>query len=179
MIPNKTLKLSLKSLRDYAKKNLADEVLIALDEKDECPVDIVRTICSPDKLGIQLLFIPEEYGGQGFSFVELAIVLEEMGRALLCAPYFSSVVLATGAIMNAGDDAQQAALLPGIASGEARGTVGVLREGEARLVPDADSADVIILIAPEGTTARPDAPDASATSTSTVGLPRLSRIWRA
>src|SRR5207244_5725450 len=51
-------------------------------------------------------------------FVELGIVLEGMGRVLLCAPYFSTVVLAADAIMNAGTDAQQGELLPGIASGE-------------------------------------------------------------
>ena len=44
-----------------------------------------------DQLGLQGLAIPEEFGGQGFSYVELIVVLEEMGRALLCAPYFSSV----------------------------------------------------------------------------------------
>ena len=44
--------------------------------------------------GLQSLHIPEEYGGQGFTWVELGIVLEEMGAALLCAPYFSTVVLA-------------------------------------------------------------------------------------
>jgi alkylation response protein AidB-like acyl-CoA dehydrogenase len=38
--------------------------------------------------------IPEEYGGQGLGFIELGLVLEEMGRALLCAPYFSTTVLA-------------------------------------------------------------------------------------
>ena len=43
------------------------------------------------ELGLQGLAIPEEYGGQGFTFIELGIVLEEMGRVLLCAPYFSSV----------------------------------------------------------------------------------------
>ena len=65
MITNKTLKLSLKSLRDFAKKRLPDEELIELDERDECPLEIVRHMCSPDKLGIQLLFVPEEYGGFG------------------------------------------------------------------------------------------------------------------
>ena len=48
------------------------------------------------ELGLQSLHIPEEYGGQGFTFVELGIVLEEMGRVLLCAPYFSTVVLGGG-----------------------------------------------------------------------------------
>ncbi len=70
------------------------------------------------ELGLQSLHIPEAHGGQGFTFVELGIVLEEMGRVLLCAPYFSTVVLAADAIMNAGTDAQQGELLPGIASGE-------------------------------------------------------------
>ena len=71
-----------------------------------------------NELGLQSLHIPEEYGGQGFTFVELGIVLEEMGRVLLAAPYFSTVVLAADAIMNAGTPDQQGKLLPGIASGE-------------------------------------------------------------
>ncbi len=76
-----------------------------------------------NELGLQSLHIPEAYGGQGFTWVELGIVLEEMGRALLCAPYFSTVVLAANAIMNAGTEDQQAALLPGIASGETIATL--------------------------------------------------------
>ena len=58
-----------------------------------------------EQLGLQSLHIPEEYGGQGFTFVELGIVFEEMGRVLLCAPYFATVALATNAILNAGSDA--------------------------------------------------------------------------
>ena len=58
-------------------------------------------------LGLAAIHIPEAYGGQGFSFVELGIVLEEMGRALLCAPYFASTVLAATAIINAGTEAQK------------------------------------------------------------------------
>ncbi|MCZ7527398.1 MAG: acyl-CoA/acyl-ACP dehydrogenase [Acidimicrobiia bacterium] len=75
------------------------------------------------ELGLQSLHIPEAYGGQGFTFVELGIVLEEMGRVLLCAPYFSTVALAANAIMNAGTDEQKGALLPGIASGETVATM--------------------------------------------------------
>jgi len=71
-----------------------------------------------NELGLQSLHIPEAYGGQGYSFVELVVVLEEMGRALLCAPYFASVCLAANAILNAGSEEQKQALLPGIASGE-------------------------------------------------------------
>ena len=47
-----------------------------------------------EQIGLQGLHIPEEFGGSGYGYVELGIVLEEMGRALLCAPFFSTVVLA-------------------------------------------------------------------------------------
>lgn len=80
MIAPKTLKLSLKSLRDFAKKRLPDETLIDLDARDECPLEIVRHMCSPDKLGIQLLFIPEEYGGFGGGAFDVYVVCEEMAR---------------------------------------------------------------------------------------------------
>jgi alkylation response protein AidB-like acyl-CoA dehydrogenase len=76
-----------------------------------------------NELGLQSLAIPEAYGGQGYTFVELGIVLEEQGRALLCAPYFATVVLAANAIMNAGSEDEKAALLPGIASGETIATL--------------------------------------------------------
>ncbi len=46
--------------------------------------------------------IPEEYGGAGFTYVELIVVLEEMGAALLCAPYFSTVALAANALLDVG-----------------------------------------------------------------------------
>ncbi|MEM1334320.1 MAG: acyl-CoA dehydrogenase family protein, partial [Actinomycetota bacterium] len=64
-----------------------------------------------------------EYGGSGFSYVELGIVLEEMGRALLCAPFFSTVVLAANTLIHSGDDTAKKEYLPGIASGETIATV--------------------------------------------------------
>jgi alkylation response protein AidB-like acyl-CoA dehydrogenase len=75
------------------------------------------------ELGLQSIAIPEEFGGQGFTFIELGIVLEEMGRVLLCAPYYSSIVLAASAILNAGTEAQKQELLPGIASGDTIATL--------------------------------------------------------
>ena len=75
------------------------------------------------ELGLTAIHIPEAYGGGGFGFGELGIVLEEMGRALLCAPYFSTTVLAATAIMNAGTRAQQEVLLPPIALGEVVATL--------------------------------------------------------
>jgi len=80
MIAAKTLKLSLKSLREFAKKRLPDQELIDLDARDECPLEIVRDMCNPDKLGIQLLFIPEEYGGMGGGAFDVYCICEEMAR---------------------------------------------------------------------------------------------------
>jgi alkylation response protein AidB-like acyl-CoA dehydrogenase len=129
------------------------------------------------ELMLQGLAIPEQYGGQGFTFIELGIVLEEMGRVLLCAPYFSSVVLAANAIMNVGTDDQKQALLPGIASGDTIATLaftepsgkwdaaGITMEakenvggeftlsGEKMFVLDGFTADTIVVVARlEGTT---------------------------
>ena len=74
-------------------------------------------------LGLPGLIVPEEFGGQGFGDVELGIVLEETGRALLCAPFFSTAVLAVHALLQSGDAAAQRALLPGIAAGETLATL--------------------------------------------------------
>lgn len=105
-----------------------------LEEKS--PPTVVRRLMETDagwdraswrdlnqQLGLTAVHIPEVYGGQGFSFVELGIVLEEMGRALLCAPYFASTALAATAIINAGTEAQKRELLPPIADGESIATL--------------------------------------------------------
>ena len=76
-----------------------------------------------EQMGLQGLIVPEEFGGSGYSYVELGIVLEEMGRSLLCAPFFSTVVLAANTLIHSGDDAAKAAHLPGIASGETIATL--------------------------------------------------------
>ncbi|MER6797411.1 acyl-CoA dehydrogenase family protein, partial [Amycolatopsis mediterranei] len=70
------------------------------------------------ELGLPGLAIPEEYGGSGFGCAELGLVFEEMGRALLCAPYFGTVALAAEVLVRAGDESAAKDLLPGIASGE-------------------------------------------------------------
>ena len=95
-------------------------------------------------LGWPGIFIGEEYGGQGLGIVELVILMEELGYALAPVPFLSSA--AAGLVLQAGgSEEQKARWLPGIASGELRGTVGLVNEGEAKLVPDAESADVIVL----------------------------------
>jgi alkylation response protein AidB-like acyl-CoA dehydrogenase len=80
MIPNETLELVLQSLREFAKEYLPDEKLIELDARDECPLELVHHMCSPDKLGIQLLFVPEEFGGMGGGAFDVYRVCEEMAR---------------------------------------------------------------------------------------------------
>ncbi len=81
-----------------------------------------------EQLGLQGLIVPEEFGGSGYSYIELIVVLEEMGRALLCAPFFSTVALAANTLIHSGDDAAKAAHLPGIASGETIATLAFTEE---------------------------------------------------
>lgn len=80
------------------------------------------------QLGLQGLAIPEEYGGSGFSFVEMVVVLEEMGRALLCAPFFSSVILGAGTVLASDDDELKKELLPAIAAGELLATLALTED---------------------------------------------------
>ena len=84
-----------------------------------------------EQLGLQSLIIPEDYGGSGFSYVELIIVLEEMGAALLCAPFFSTVALATNVLLGIDSEEAKRTLLPGIASGETIATLAIT-EGNGR-----------------------------------------------
>jgi len=149
------------------------------------------------ELGLQSIAIPEEYGGQGFTFIELGIVLEEMGRVLLCAPYFSSVVLAAGAILNAATDAEKAELLPGIASGETIATLaftepsgkwdaaGIAMEatpagdgwtlsGEKMFVLDGHVADLIVVVARTAGTTGDDGISFFAVDGNAAGLTRTA-----
>ena len=86
-----------------------------------------RRLC--DDLGVGGVHIPEAYGGAGFTCQELAVVVEEMGRALFCAPYFSSTVLAATAVLTAGTEEDKAELLPSIAAGERLATLALLEGG--------------------------------------------------
>jgi alkylation response protein AidB-like acyl-CoA dehydrogenase len=79
------------------------------------------------ELGLQGIHLPESAGGQGFGFLELGIVLEEMGRALLPSPYFASCVLAAEAVRCTGGELDP--LLPGIASGEVIATLAWVEPG--------------------------------------------------
>jgi alkylation response protein AidB-like acyl-CoA dehydrogenase len=112
-------------LRRLARKWLADK----------SPSPVVRSLMETERgydaamwtemaqMGWQGMAIPEEYGGAGFGQLELAVLFEEMGRSLLPAPFFSTVALGSGAILEAGSEKQKQDLLGRIASGET--TVGL------------------------------------------------------
>jgi len=71
------------------------------------------------ELGWTGLIIPEEYGGSGFGFMDMVILLEEMGRACLTGPFFSTAVLSSLFLLEAGNEDQKKGLLASIANGQA------------------------------------------------------------
>jgi alkylation response protein AidB-like acyl-CoA dehydrogenase len=122
--------------------------------------------------GWQSMALPEEYQGFGASFLETAILMEEMGRALFPAPYLSTVVLGADLILGAGSPAQKRELLPSIASGRRRVALAHLEEhgrwgpsgigmtevrdggdlvltGVKRFVLDGHTADTLIVVTRE------------------------------
>ncbi len=120
-------------------EELRRQVRRFLEEKS--PISEVRRLMETDdgydksvwdqmagRLGLTALIIPEEYGGAGFGYVELTVVLEEMGAALLCAPFYSTVALATNALLLSGDEQAKKDLLPGIASGETIATFAYVED---------------------------------------------------
>ena len=120
-------------------------------------------------LGWTALGIPEQYGGVG-TFLDLVVVLEEAGRALLPGPFFATMALAVPALIEAGTEAQKKETLGAIAEGSARATLaftepsgrwdaagvtlsakpaggGWRLDGVKQFVPDAESADYVIVAA--------------------------------
>jgi alkylation response protein AidB-like acyl-CoA dehydrogenase len=78
-LDNDSLALALESIRDFAHARLGEEVLRGFDERDEFPMEIVRAMCG-DGLGIQLLFIEDEYGGMGGGAFDVYRVCEQMAN---------------------------------------------------------------------------------------------------
>ena len=70
--------MALKSIDEFAAAELPDQLLIDLDERDEFPEEIVRRMSSGDELGIQLLFVPYEYGGMGGGAFDVYRICERM-----------------------------------------------------------------------------------------------------
>jgi len=149
---------------------------------DKCPKTLVRAMeedeqgYSPELwremagLGWMGLVFPEQYGGSGMSFLDLSVLLEEMGRACLPGPFFSTVILGGLSILEVGNEAQKEKYLPGIASGEAIFTLALTEpnasydaaaittqavadgdeyviNGTKLFVPDAHVADYLLCVA--------------------------------
>lgn len=135
---------------------------------NECGSEVVRSILDGDELYDKTLWhkiaelgwlgtvIPEEYGGLGLSYLELAVIAEAMGRALAPVPFSTSVYLASELLMIAGSEQQKQHWLPKLASGEAIGCTAVkstLKQnsngtisGGLKLVADAEVADFCIAL---------------------------------
>jgi alkylation response protein AidB-like acyl-CoA dehydrogenase len=140
--------------------------------------------------------IPEEYGGIGFGFVEVTVLMEEMGKKLLPAPYFSSVVLAANAILNAGSEDQKKELLPAIAEGTTRAALAFVEpngkwelegieasvtdgklNGDKSYVVDGATATLLVVAAKDGNDVNlyvvdPDAEGVTRTALQTLDMTR-------
>jgi alkylation response protein AidB-like acyl-CoA dehydrogenase len=147
----------------------------------ECPTEVVRQIeegamgYSPELwrkvagLGWTAMPFPEKYGGVGSSFLDLVVLIEEMGRACFPSPFIPSVVLSGLTILDIGNEVQKEELLPGIASGDVISTLALLEssdnyepssiasqasydgngfrlQGTKLFVPDAHCADLLLLV---------------------------------
>lgn len=150
--------------------------------KNECPISLVRELMQTDHahsddlwakmvgMGWMGLALPEEYGGVGLAFIDLVVVLEEMGRALAPTAYFSTVLLAAQTLQEAASRQQKKQWLVPIAEGRLKATLaltepggewgtevvttaaetgseGFLITGTKLFVPDAQVADLIICAA--------------------------------
>jgi alkylation response protein AidB-like acyl-CoA dehydrogenase len=116
------------ALRETVRKFLADtspetEVRRLMETAEGYNPDVWRQLAG--QLGLVGLIVPEEYGGAGFTYLELIVVFEEMGRSLLCAPFFSTVAMATTLLLALDDDAGSKDLLPRIADGSCLATVAL------------------------------------------------------
>ncbi len=87
------------------------------------------------ELGLLGMAVPERYGGGGFGFLELGIVLQETGRALLCGPFLPTAVLAVGALLEAEDEAARDRWLPAITADDLIATLAISGGGAAGTEP--------------------------------------------
>lgn len=158
-------------------KNSAREFL-----SQECPLTLVREMEEDDRgytdelwrqisgLGWPGIAFPEQYGGTGGSFLDLTVLLEEIGRSLTPGPFFSTVVLGGFTVLDAGTDLQKQHILPGICSGQTLMTLALTEasatyepwgiettatregdgfriDGQKLFVPDAHAATVMLVAA--------------------------------
>lgn len=164
---NEQQEMLQKSARDFLSNEYSDKILkeMAKDPRGYTP-ELWNKIA---ELGWMALSIPEAYGGIG-DFIDLTLILREMGRVGLISPFFASVVLGASTIIEAGSEEQKQKFLPAIAEGKSIFTLALLEksarytpegvqmqafaqgneyilQGTKLFVPDANSADYIICAA--------------------------------
>jgi len=171
------MKLTLTEEQEMIKKTACDFLA------DKCPKTFVKQMEESEtgyskellqemaELGWMGLAFPEKYGGGDMNFLDLAVLLEEMGRACLSGPFFSTVVLGGLPILDLGSEEQKQEYLPKLIRGEKIFTLALTEPGyqnydassvtvEATLddgnyvingtklfVPDANIADYLICVA--------------------------------
>ena len=112
-------------LRSTARKFFDNEcssetVRKLMDSPEGMTPDLWKKLAEQGWLG---LIVPDEHGGMGLGIVDLVVLMEEMGRAVVPGPFFSTVLLGGLAILEGGTEAQKKAWLPKLASGDARATL--------------------------------------------------------
>jgi alkylation response protein AidB-like acyl-CoA dehydrogenase len=155
-----------RSARDFLAKEVSSKVVRRLMEGDGYDAALWKKMAG---LGWTALGIPEQYGGVG-TFLDLVVVLEEAGRALLPGPFFSTMGLAVPALIEVGTEVQKKEVLGAIAEGNARATLALTEpsgrwdannvtlaarkqgggwqlDGTKLFVPDAEAADYMVVVA--------------------------------
>jgi alkylation response protein AidB-like acyl-CoA dehydrogenase len=166
-------------IRDTAAAFLAEvadseAVRRAMDSESGYDPGLWQRICG--EMYWQAIHLPEEYGGLGLGYVELVATMEQMGRYLLCSPFFSTVCLAGNALLVAGSDAQKAHWLGRLCNGDLTATLafnggsarwdagavtatwrregdGFILNGDYRYVVDGHTAELLVVAAREEGTA--------------------------
>jgi alkylation response protein AidB-like acyl-CoA dehydrogenase len=161
-------------VREFLRERSPSHEVRRLMEAGESRDDEVWALLA-GQLGLTGIAVPERYGGAGYGPAELGIVLEEMGSALLVAPYFATVALAGQVLAASGDEDAMARWLPRIADGSLTATLAVAEEsgswnlaevaatarpaaggwavtGAKLFVIDGDTADLLLVVAhaPDG-----------------------------
>jgi alkylation response protein AidB-like acyl-CoA dehydrogenase len=124
-------------LRDSVRAVLANEVptsfVRAVVEEGAATADLWKHLC---ELDWPALTIPEDCGGIGLGFVELAVVVEELGRVIGPGPYLATVTQYAPLVRETGTDEQRRRFLGAVARGEVTGTIAVAEDGGSWAVED-------------------------------------------
>jgi alkylation response protein AidB-like acyl-CoA dehydrogenase len=153
-----------------AEVSTSEAVRAAMATEQGYDSELWNRICT--EMYWQAIHVPEAFGGMGLGYVEVVATMEQMGRYLLCSPYFSTVCLAANALLAAGSDAQQSEWLGRMCESGLSATVafnggradwgadaitatwrrdgdGYLLDGEYRYVVDGHSAELLVVAARE------------------------------